>query len=186
LVNLERLFLHNNQLKSIDAITFKGLIFLKWLYLDSNQIASIDSLTFNELKSLERLYLQNNKLTSIESNTFKSLSSLERLTLFNNNVKSTDTIQKCIQDLNSNNTTSRELLKEQANITFLILESYKIISFKNDASSSGEVCLYKSLIDHDGFSNVLRAVGRCGTFYSCDEYILTSKIINLFYVFHSY
>ena len=78
----------NNNLKRIDANTFKGLDKLEGLFMNHIEIEEIDSRLFESLSNLKVLDLgNNNKIKRINANSFKGLTKLERIELWNNQRK---------------------------------------------------------------------------------------------------
>ena len=78
---LERLYLHDNEIRDISALT--GLTALERLYLHDNEIRDISPLT--GLTALERLYLHDNEIRDISALT--GLTALERLYLYDNEIR---------------------------------------------------------------------------------------------------
>ena len=68
LVNLDSLYLNDNQLTKIENLD--SLVNLTDLYLGSNQLATIENL--DSLVNLNYLYLRYNQLTTIEFNKLNS------------------------------------------------------------------------------------------------------------------
>jgi Leucine-rich repeat (LRR) protein len=90
LSNLRKLWLNNNKLRRIGANTFKGLTNLERLYLHGNRIELIDSNAFVDLSNLKKLLLWRNNLKRIDSKTFKGLTSLELLYINENQIEEID------------------------------------------------------------------------------------------------
>jgi Leucine-rich repeat (LRR) protein len=75
---LTELIVSNNQIKKIDAETFKSSFELKVLRLSGNLLSSIESGTFSNTKKLTHLYLgENEKLKADLSEFLKGLNNLE-------------------------------------------------------------------------------------------------------------
>ncbi|KAH0808500.1 hypothetical protein GEV33_014291 [Tenebrio molitor] len=111
LINLQKIYLSNCQIKIINEKTFKGLTnlveldlsenlletvptssfvdcpSLMRLTLSSNPLTVLKRLAFNHLSFLNTLELNNCKLVEIEEGTFQGLHSLEWLLLDENNLK---------------------------------------------------------------------------------------------------
>ena len=96
LVNLETLYLNNNEL---EKISFKNLSNLKELYLNDNKLNSIKSDTFEGLTNLTILNLENNNIQNIVFGSFESLTSLKVLKLNHNKLMEIN--QKCFEPLQS-------------------------------------------------------------------------------------
>ena len=88
LTGVTKLFLHANQIHSIDEGDFRGLADLLELELSLNQISSIESGGFDGLANLRTLILNRNQISNIESGHFAGLSSLYRLELSLNQISS--------------------------------------------------------------------------------------------------
>ena len=86
LSNLTQLLLHGNHISSIESSDFEGLINLQTLDLSDNHINSIENGVFVGLDRLESLYLDGNQITSIESGGFDGLASLLELDLRANQI----------------------------------------------------------------------------------------------------
>ncbi len=63
MTSLQKLYLHNNKITSIDANTLKGLLNLSYLFLESNQIVSFDRNALVGLVNLELVCLGKNPLS---------------------------------------------------------------------------------------------------------------------------
>lgn len=72
-LNASEISLSDNQLTSLDELTFQNMANLEILYLPFNQIAQLHPKIFKGLSNLKELYLSENKLTSVDSNIFKVL-----------------------------------------------------------------------------------------------------------------
>jgi len=84
LTNLTTLYLNGNPISSIESGDFTGLTNLTWLALSKNQISSIESGDLNGLTNLKTLYLNGNPISSIESGAFSGLTNLKTLRLGDN------------------------------------------------------------------------------------------------------
>ena len=79
---LQRLFLHGNDLTTLDADVFDGLDTLARLHLDENDLGSLPAALFEDLDdSLTDLYLRDNGLVVLPTGVFAGLSGLQRLDL---------------------------------------------------------------------------------------------------------
>lgn len=87
MIELENLYLINNQIKEIETEAFKDLVKLKMLPLFFNQIEKIVSGAFKGLEILEILYLHNNSIKEISSGSFKDLTKLKTLNLYYNQIE---------------------------------------------------------------------------------------------------
>ncbi|PKK19926.1 reticulon-4 receptor isoform X1 [Columba livia] len=86
---LEELDLSDNtNLKSINPITFRGLIHLHTLHLDRCGLLELSTGLFRGLFSLQYLYLQDNNLQNLLDDTFIDLANLTYLFLHGNKIKS--------------------------------------------------------------------------------------------------
>src|SRR5271165_5939373 len=83
LVNLQEVYLSHNQIKEIPA-ALSNLANLQRLYLSHNQIKEIPAALSN-LANLQRLLLSNNQITEIPA-TFSSLTNLRELSLSGNRI----------------------------------------------------------------------------------------------------
>jgi hypothetical protein len=88
LVNVWGLYLNRNRLSNIESGDFSGLANLTGLQLEGNQISSIEAGAFNELANLHWLWLYGNQISSIESGDFSGLASLTELSLGANQISS--------------------------------------------------------------------------------------------------
>jgi Leucine-rich repeat (LRR) protein len=78
---VKELDLSKNKIKSIPPNTFAEFVNLRVLNLDSNQIETVNAESFNGLVSLEKLYFYDHKLKSMPPNLFVQLKQLEYLCL---------------------------------------------------------------------------------------------------------
>ena len=88
LTALQKLWLSNNDLKSLPVGVFSGLTSLQELYLGNNELESLPEGIFSGLTSLQELYFFNNHLESLPEGLFSGLTSLQRLYLHNNELAS--------------------------------------------------------------------------------------------------
>jgi Leucine-rich repeat (LRR) protein len=82
--NLQKLYLHDNQLTQLPATLFNGLNNLQILYLYDNQLTELPATLFNGLNNLQILYLHDNQLTQLPATLFNGLNNLRYLSLSNN------------------------------------------------------------------------------------------------------
>lgn len=75
LINLQNLYLNENQLRSIDRNSFPQLEHLLVLSLTDNQIGHIEPGSF-DFPNLQHLYLSRNLLMNLEDDTFKGVEHL--------------------------------------------------------------------------------------------------------------
>lgn len=73
---VQDLNLNRNELKRLDAFTFRGLNQLRYLYIEDNLILYIEAGTFEGMSSLEHLSLHGNKVQKFLDFVFSPLSSL--------------------------------------------------------------------------------------------------------------
>ncbi|KAJ7408793.1 Reticulon-4 receptor [Pitangus sulphuratus] len=86
---LEELDLSDNtNLKSINPVTFRGLVHLHTLHLDRCGLLELSTGLFRGLFSLQYLYLQDNNLQTLLDDTFIDLANLTYLFLHGNKIKS--------------------------------------------------------------------------------------------------
>lgn len=78
--------LRYNELHSLDADRFKGLLLLQRLSLSDNRLVTIDRNAFAGLASLQRLDLANNNLSLADDPPFTELLALRELNLTNNSI----------------------------------------------------------------------------------------------------
>ncbi|XP_063912370.1 leucine-rich repeat-containing protein 24-like [Zophobas morio] len=83
LINLQRIYLSNCQIKIINEKTFKGLTNLVELDLSRNLLETVPTSSFMDCPSLMRLTLSSNPLTVLERLAFNHLSFLNTLELDN-------------------------------------------------------------------------------------------------------
>ncbi|KAI6076116.1 Reticulon-4 receptor [Aix galericulata] len=89
LSKLEELDLSDNtNLKSINPVTFRGLVHLHTLHLDRCGLLELSTGLFRGLFSLQYLYLQDNNLQNLLDDTFIDLANLTYLFLHGNKIKS--------------------------------------------------------------------------------------------------
>lgn len=81
LINLQRIYLSNCQIKIINEKTFKGLTNLVELDLSENFLETVPTSSFIDCPSLMRLTLSSNPLTSLKRLAFNHLSFLNTLDL---------------------------------------------------------------------------------------------------------
>ncbi|XP_028139205.2 leucine-rich repeat-containing protein 24-like [Diabrotica virgifera virgifera] len=86
LVNLQRLFLSNSLIKSVDKSAFEGLTNLVELDLSSNLIDTIPSEAFIRCPSLMKLTLTSNPITALKKRSFEHLTQLNTLELSDCNI----------------------------------------------------------------------------------------------------
>ena len=79
LVNLERLYMRDTQLRSLPAGVFSGLAALDTLELDNNELRSLPAGVFSDLLALKTLELHRNELRSLPYDEFEALPNLTRL-----------------------------------------------------------------------------------------------------------
>jgi len=87
-VNSEFIDLSNQQIESIDALTFSDLKQLKLLHLETNQLTRIEIGLFKGLAELREIWLESNSLISIDRNAFVGLNNLELVCIFDNPISS--------------------------------------------------------------------------------------------------
>ena len=83
LINLQKIFLANNELIRINDRAFRGLSNLVELDLSDNRLTSIPTETFQDYSSLMRLSLSGNPIRDLKTSAFKYLSYLTTLELSN-------------------------------------------------------------------------------------------------------
>ncbi|XP_071957708.1 uncharacterized protein [Antedon mediterranea] len=83
-VNLETLYLEENELTEIKPAAFHKLTVLNDLRLNKNVIEILHEEAFEGLNELEIMYLSSNKLKSIPASTFHNLPKLKKLFIGNN------------------------------------------------------------------------------------------------------
>lgn len=83
LINLQKIYLANNELIRINDRAFRGLSNLVELDLSDNMLASIPTETFQDYSSLMRLSLSGNPIRELKTSAFKYLSYLTTLELSN-------------------------------------------------------------------------------------------------------
>jgi hypothetical protein len=83
LINLQKIYLSNNQLIRINGRAFRGLSNLVELDLSENSLTSIPTDTFQDYSSLMRLSLSGNPIRELKMSAFKYLSYLTALELSN-------------------------------------------------------------------------------------------------------
>jgi Leucine-rich repeat (LRR) protein len=83
LINLQKIYLSNNELIRINDRAFRGLSNLVELDLSDNSLASIPTETFQDYSSLMRLSLSGNPIRDLKTSAFKYLSYLTTLELSN-------------------------------------------------------------------------------------------------------
>ncbi|XP_064100254.1 leucine-rich repeat-containing protein 24-like [Macrobrachium nipponense] len=79
LINLQKIFLQNNNLHEIDIEAFISLTNLVMLDLSKNELKQIPVYAFQHTPALMELYLSGNSLQHIDSDAFKYLESLKTL-----------------------------------------------------------------------------------------------------------
>ena len=79
--------LYHNNLRTLKAGTFQGLVAVKYLWINKNKINSIEDNTFSKLKELVSLQLSGNDLETLNQGMFYGLSSLRVLYLEGNDLK---------------------------------------------------------------------------------------------------
>jgi len=80
---LKILSLKDNELQTLHAKSFEGLSKLEFLDLSQNMLTNLPPETFTVLKSLKTLLLSNNKIENMEGKTF-AISTLQTLDISNN------------------------------------------------------------------------------------------------------
>ena len=83
-----RLWLHGNELATLQDVAFDGATNLIWLRLEDNQISSIVDGAFDDLVALGQLDLANNQLVTLPSGLLEHTAPLHRLELQNNKLMS--------------------------------------------------------------------------------------------------
>lgn len=83
LINLQKIYLSNNELIRINDRAFRGLSNLVELDLSENMLTSIPTETFQDYSSLMRLSLSGNPIRDLKTSAFKYLSYLTTLELSN-------------------------------------------------------------------------------------------------------
>jgi Leucine rich repeat/Immunoglobulin domain len=83
LINLQKIFLANNELIRINDRAFRGLSNLVELDLSDNSLMTIPTETFQDYSSLMRLSLSGNPIRELKTSAFKYLSYLTTLELSN-------------------------------------------------------------------------------------------------------
>lgn len=83
LINLQKIYLSNNQLIRINGRAFHGLTNLVELDLSENLLTAVPSETFHDYTSLMRLSLSGNPIRELKTSAFKYLSYLTTLELSN-------------------------------------------------------------------------------------------------------
>eukprot|EP00039_Didymoeca_costata_P009085 m.120271 g.120271 ORF g.120271 m.120271 type:complete len:686 (-) comp14352_c0_seq4:44-2101(-) len=123
---------------------FTGFINLQELYLDENEITTITAKVFNMLTSLEMLSLISNRISSIEKDALSSLLKLKSLYLHSNDLVAVSphtfplTIHHLMLDLNKITTIAADSFYNFRNLTNLTLKVNDIRTIgKNAFSNSG-------------------------------------------------
>ena len=90
MIALQDLILTFNSLTTLPDNVFSGLTALEELSLNFNDLSTLDADAFSELTALKKLYLSNNDLSSLNANIFSNLSALEILYLHDNDLSTLD------------------------------------------------------------------------------------------------
>ncbi|CAH1116437.1 unnamed protein product [Phaedon cochleariae] len=72
-LTIMRLFLHRNNIQSIDTEAFDNMPYLYMLKLNSNKLTMLDPNWFKKSPQLTDLYLRRNEITNIPSGAFKNI-----------------------------------------------------------------------------------------------------------------
>lgn len=90
LIELDRLFLYGNRIKTLELDSFDGLRDLESLRLENNDISELPVGIFTPLKRLKVLSLYDNKLTTIHSDSFGIHNHLTKIWLEDNKINAID------------------------------------------------------------------------------------------------
>ena len=88
LVNLESLFLNDNDLRSLPGEIFNDLASVGRLYLNGNDLHRLPGDIFADLPTLAQLFLSSNDLSSLPADIFADLPNLQELRLDDNALRS--------------------------------------------------------------------------------------------------
>jgi hypothetical protein len=88
LVNLKRLYLHDNQIRFIDPALFKNTTSLESINMDRNKIRFLHSETFTTLSNLKNISIDSNQLESIDGSLLANNMKLERIWFRSNKLRS--------------------------------------------------------------------------------------------------
>lgn len=132
--------LRSNEIKEIDADSFKGIVTLKELYLDHNTINDkIDVNAFSELPELEYLSMVNIGLVNIQSK-FRTLNTLKKLILTSNfiqklervNFNDLTSLERLYLDNNQISHIDEETFYSLHNLQYLHLQNNKIHNIRGE------------------------------------------------------
>ena len=90
LLNLQKVYLSQCQIRQIDTKAFAGLINLVTLDLSHNEMTTIPSHAFHSISELQELNLAGNQIQQILSNAFMSVPNLNTIILSENKINSID------------------------------------------------------------------------------------------------
>jgi Leucine-rich repeat (LRR) protein len=110
-VNSEFIDLSNQQIESIDVLTFTDLKQLKLLHLENNQLTRIEIGHFKGLSQLREIWLESNSLISIDRNAFVGLNNLELVCMYDNPIS--NLFPSLLQPLCDSNTRCNLKIKEK-------------------------------------------------------------------------
>ena len=141
LSNLERLYLHENDIKHLEADVFMGLTRLTVLYLRHNHLTELHYSLFEDLTQVYFISLNDNLIRKLPSQLFKSGVRLQVLNLANNNLTTleSDIFQTCEAleslDLRGNDLKwiDKDAFKGIHNITKVLVDDYGTCCFVKSA-----------------------------------------------------
>uniref|UniRef100_A0A182WL17 Uncharacterized protein n=1 Tax=Anopheles minimus TaxID=112268 RepID=A0A182WL17_9DIPT len=81
---VKRVFLHGNEIATIEQSAFEGLPKMQNIYLDHNRIAELSPMLFHTNLNLEQVTLSHNRLSVLRTNTFSGLPRLHQVDLSHN------------------------------------------------------------------------------------------------------
>ena len=76
-LNLQILYLRENNISKLEIDTFKGLTALQELDLQKNELVELQSGLFHDLSSLQILYMSRNNIAKLEVGIFRGLYALK-------------------------------------------------------------------------------------------------------------
>ena len=141
LSNLERLYLHSNDIKYLEADVFKGLTCLTVLHLKDNQLTELHLSLFEDLTRVYFISLNDNLIQKLPSQLFKSGVSLLVLSLANNHLTTleSDIFETCKAlenlDMRENDLKwiHKNAFKGVSNITKVLVDDYGTCCFVKSA-----------------------------------------------------
>lgn len=107
--HVDRIYLNNTEVESIDSDSFDKALRLKEIYLNQNKLTELGARSFSKTKECHILDLSQNKIQHLDDNAFEGLSTVRKLLLNLNRIStiSEDVFAPLIQlnhlDLSNNN-----------------------------------------------------------------------------------